>query len=186
MSTKLSALIISVLCCVQASAGLNEWTYSKKVDAMTDEVNRSISVENDSEHKLTTYADSKGRFWLTVSLGGFDQFSHERAPMLRVDKYPPMDFNDEIVLQELIARLDPEGAEIHYEWNPGFVNVMLGGDVTAVTTPDANEKAPMTEFMRGEKIALRYWLGTGGYKDTEFTLSGFAKNAPKVFNLGDQ
>jgi len=64
MASTIILIVLLVSSSSQAIAGANERTYSKKVDAMTDEVKRSIEIRNHNGHEMPAYPDEGGIFWL--------------------------------------------------------------------------------------------------------------------------
>jgi phosphoribosylformylglycinamidine (FGAM) synthase-like amidotransferase family enzyme len=60
------------------------------------------------------------------------------------------------------------GLGIHaYEWEPKWVNFLIWhGNENESIAKD------LVHLMKGKRVVFRYYLSTGGHKDTSFTLKG--------------
>ncbi|MFI9651127.1 hypothetical protein ABGV17_11170 [Guyparkeria sp. GHLCS8-2] len=152
------------------SAALAGWTVESHTDAMTDEVKKKATVTNDLGNSFTIYRIAPGgEVWGNFALSErmVDQVDWRDPPIFRVDKHEPHDLEDEKKLDALLKKLGDSGDV--YKWEPKWVNFsMWHGD------PDEGIAPVLVEIMEGSKLIVRYHLGTGGYKDTTFTLKGSA------------
>jgi hypothetical protein len=148
------------------AVALADWRIDERIDTMTDEVKKTAFVKNEYGHKFSIYRISKdGTVWgnFALSDGTFDQVDWEKTPIYRVDKNEPTNLARMKQTQDM-------GLGIHaYEWEPKWVNFLLwhGKEDEGI----AND---LVQLMEGEKVAFRYYLSTGGYKDTTFSLKGAA------------
>ncbi|GMR18628.1 MAG: hypothetical protein BMS9Abin33_1058 [Gammaproteobacteria bacterium] len=160
---KLLVFIIGLSVHSLASA---DWRVDKRVDAMTDEAKKTAIVQNEVGHIFSIYRLSEGGpVWGNFALadGIFDQIDWEKPPIYRVDKYEPINLIRMKRTQEMGLGIQA------YEWGPKWVNFRIwhGKEDEGI----ANE---LVQLMEGNNIVFRYYLSTGGYKDTSFSLKGAA------------
>lgn len=157
-------LLVFMISLAFHSAVLASWKVDESVDPMTDEVRKTAIVENDLGHTFSVYRISEGGpVWgnFALSDGMFDQVDWEKPPIYRVDKNEPTNLARMKKLQEM-------GLGIHaYEWEPKWVNFLIwhGKENEGMANG-------LVQIMEGEKVVFRYYLSTGGYKDTTFPLKG--------------
>lgn len=152
--------LLSLLTMATASAS---WKVETKKDAMTDETKKSAVVVNKQGHSLSIYQHSNGAVWANFSLsnGSFDQLSPQKPPVFRVGKNEPHDMADDKQVQEM-------GVGLHtYEWEPKWVNFRIWHGKES----EGRSKA-LDQFMHGDTVVFRYYLFTGGHKETTFSLVG--------------
>jgi len=143
-----------------------DWRVVERIDAMTDEVRKSAIVDNDHGHSFSVYRLSAGGpVWGNFSLSErkFDQVDWEKPPMYRVDRHEPVNLKRMKDMHEMGLGIQA------YEWEPKWVNFLIwhGKEEEGIAEN-------LVELMEGEKVVFRYYLSTGGYKDTAFPLSGAA------------
>ena len=161
-----------------------DWKYEERIDAMTDKTNRTAIVNNDKGYEFSVYRPSGqtavwGLFSLSDVMPG--QIDWNNPPMYRVDKNDPVELETMKHLQELTARL---GLPIQaYEWEPGWVNFRMWDGEHAGDRDPTKSVNLITELMEGNKVIFRYYLSTGGYKETTFTLNGAATAIAKALGV---
>lgn len=155
-----------------------DWQVKEKKDAMTDEVRKSAYVTNEAGHTFSIYRISeKGSVWGNFSLSSsvFDQISPQKPPMYRVDQNEPNELSRLKELQDMKYGIQA------YEWEPKWVNFRIWhGKEDEGMAPD------LVQLMEGQKVVFRYHLGTGGYKDTSFTLKGASSAIAKAIGINEK
>lgn len=138
-----------------------QWRIESETDALTDEVRTIATTENAEGFTLSLYR-LDGQVWALFALprGSLDVLAGDHLPTYRVDKYEP-------VALEGFRTVQPYMDRPLYDWQPGWVNFILWHGDEAEGLGGA-----ILQFMTGEEVLFRYWLGTGGYKDTRFSLRG--------------
>lgn len=148
------------------------WSVKSEVDSMTDERTHEAQTVNAGGHSLHVYRLSNGSIGVTFRLSeqGSDVLGDTPPPM-RVDKNKPFDFD----LIKSLVRMNREGLrdapiKVAYHAEPKWVSAIVypGKDI-----PD---RGPIYDLMTGKNVVVRYFLFTGGYKETSFSLVG-AKEA---------
>ena len=165
--------------CTLSTSSIAGWTVETRTDSMTDEVNKSADVVNQQGHSLAIYRRSNGSVWLNFRLStkSFDQLAAEQTLEFRVDKFKshtiPMSAALEIQLNSLGLQL--------YSWEPKWVNFLIWDG------KEQNGRGEMlNHLMQGSKVVFRYYLFTGGYKETSFPLNGAASAITAALNLGER
>lgn len=158
------------LLCVAACAltpwyALASWQIENDVDAMSDRVTAVATTTNGDGHSVSIYQRDDGSVWMNfrVSDASFDLLSPKIAPMFRVDGRKAHSLDDVKRLQELVPSF-PKG----YFWEPKWINVRIW-DGWARQKGRSHE---LIDLMAGERVVFRYYLSTGGAKDTVFDLTG--------------
>jgi hypothetical protein len=139
-----------------------QWQVKEEKDSMTDAVRRTASVFNSEGHSLTVYRLPNDSVWMNFSLAErtTDQIASDKAPLFRVDKNSPHDLESEKRAQEMKLKMD------FYSWKPKFINFVIwhGKETDGRSTT-------LNELMTGATVLFRYYLPTGGYKETSFSLT---------------
>jgi hypothetical protein len=151
------------------------WEVRIEQDSMTDKTKKSAYVRNSDDHQLTIYRISDGGVvWCNFRLSNnsFDQISSEKLPIYRVDKNEPVD------LSGLKGLHNPRLGMNLYEWEPKWINFVLWHG----KEKDGWSK-DLINFMEGQSIVFRYYLPTGGYKETTFSLDGAASSIAKAIDI---
>ncbi len=161
-----------------ATISLAEWHVDQEIDSMTDETTKTATVKNESGHSFSIYHPSKdGPIWATFALaaGNFDQIDSQKPPVYRVDKNKP--FNLALLKGPMAAKL---GLHL-YEWEPKWINFQIGG-----WRGEDRLATPLIHLMTGQKILFRYYLSTGGYKETSFTLAGAPTSIAEAIGISPE
>lgn len=155
---KFFVILLGLLC---QSTAIAEWGVKEKVDSMTDETRKSAYVVNEQGHSFSIYRiANNGAVWanFSISENSFDQIDFKTPPTFRVDKYTPADLGDAKKVQAMGIQA--------YEWEPKWVNFLVwhgkGESIGKNLIP----------IMSGNSMVFRYYLSTGGYKETTFSLEG--------------
>jgi hypothetical protein len=139
-----------------------QWQVEARKDAMTDEVRKAASAINPSGHRISVYRGPGGSAWMLFDVSAIvgESISARRAPMLRVDQNPS---HDEDSSRQLAERRLAD----NYRWEPMFVNFVIWHG------REAQGRSPLlSQLLSGQQLVVRYWLGTGGYRDIAFSLAG--------------
>lgn len=137
------------------------WRVEQRVDSMTDRPITTAVIANKSGHSLSLYQTDDGSAVANFSLPDrtADALDSEKLILVRVDKYPPEDVG-QMLRMEREFKIDGL-----VEWQPKWVNFSLG----------RNKDDPsrmVRRLQKGQRVVVRYYLFTGGYKETEFSLAG--------------
>lgn len=163
----MNRVLIGALCLAAHLAFAGEWKVKRTVDAMSDAQRLTAEVTNESGHTLAMYRTSDGSVWALFSLpsGNTDVLAARRFPMYRIDKLRPRDLDVDRELEQLVRRSTGKELPTRTVVEPKWVNFKLwDGNVVKGRSPE------LQEFMDGETAVFRYWLFTGGSKDTVFSL----------------
>lgn len=139
------------------------WTLESTKDSMTDRTKKEASVQNEAGHRFTVYRGPNEAAWATFSVAtsSGDTIAPRRAPMLRVDSFAPHDLETSRTVTESNV-----GVRL-YVWEPSFINFLVWHGKAS-----EGRSTLLNELMSGNKVVFRYFLGTGGYKETTFSLDG--------------
>lgn len=155
---------LGVLCVGVQSAAVADWSVTGRVDSMTDEIKKSAMVRNELGHTFSIYRITEGGpVWGNFALSDrvFDQVDWRKPPVYRVDKNKPNDLSRMRRMQEM-------GLGLHaYEWEPKWVNFLVWHGKR-----DDGLANDLLQLMEGNSVVFRYYLSTGGYKETSFSLNG--------------
>jgi hypothetical protein len=155
------------------------WEIKSQTDAMTDKINKTATVSNADGHTFSIYRISdKGAVWGNFALSekSFDQVDWSKPPIYRIDKNEPNDLTAEKETAEITS-----GKIILYEWKPKWVNFRIW---------HGNKNEGMAQNLRhlmtGKEIVFRYYLFSGGYKDTSFSLKGAGPVISKTIDVSEK
>lgn len=139
------------------------WKVETKTDSMTDQIKKSAVVVNEQGHSLSIYRHPSGAAWGNFSLsnGSLDQLSSQKPPVFRIDKNAPHDVADEKRLQEMGVGVQA------YAWEPKWVNFLIWHG-----NESEGRSKTLDQLIQGKTIVFRYYLFTGGHKETTFSLDG--------------
>lgn len=156
-------LLFSLLLFPLAATASASWNVETKSDSMTDEIKKSAIVMNDEGHSLSIYRHPSGVVWANFSLSSrsMDQLSQQKPPIFRVDKNEPHDIADEKRLQEMGIGVQA------FAWEPKWVNFLIWHGKES-----EGRSKNLDQLMQGKSVVFRYYLFTGGYKETTFPLDG--------------
>lgn len=151
------------------------WNVETEADAMTDEIKKSAVVVNAQGNSLTIYRHPSGAVWANFSLskGSMDQLSPQKPPVFRVDKNEPQDVAKEKRLQEMGVGIQA------YAWEPKWVNFLIWHGKES-----EGRSKTLDQLMQGKTIVFRYYLFTGGYRETEFSLDGAGTVIASALGIG--
>lgn len=157
------ALLLALLLVTTPAFGQGVWRLIAETDAMTDKVKRSASTVNSQGHELSVYRGPNNAAWVLFSLGksSFDTLSPKQGPMYRVDKLQPHDLDTDRRMTELRLGLDL------YQWEPRWINFSIWHGTGA-----EGRSVKLRELMAGQTVVFRYYLGSGGSRETSFSLEG--------------
>jgi len=156
-----------------------EWQVKVETDLMTDKESKMAFISNPSGHTFSLFRMSDGRVFgnFRLSEKSTDQLSPENAPMFRIDKNEANDLND--LKNTHKTHLKVLGRGVYY-WEPKWINfIVWHGDAKHEIT----EEATIRKLMNGKKILFRYYMPTGGFKHTEFSLKGANNAISEAFNI---
>jgi hypothetical protein len=153
------AAFLLVACCLAAIANASTWTVETKTDSMTDQIRRSATVKNEQGFRLSIYRVESGAVWALFALpeAGSDVLG-SRLPMLRIDKKQPQNLDDSRQVEGLAGFSFAKS-------EPKWVNFLLWHGKGEPNT------GTLRDLMDGQVVVFRYWLFTGGYKETSFALA---------------
>lgn len=147
-----------------ATSSLAAWQVTTIKDSMTDETRRTAVVVNENGHSLSVYRQPSGTVWANFSLASksVDQLTLQKPPVFRIDKNEPNDVVDQKRLQAISA----SGIQA-FAWEPKWINFLVWHGEEA-----HGRSKTLNELMQGTSAVFRYYLFTGGYKETTFSLQG--------------
>jgi len=160
---KCSGWMVGLALLVAPLVASAQWRVEARKDAMTDEVRKAASATNPSGYRISVYRGPGGSAWMLFDVSAIvgETISARRAPMLRVDQNPPHDQEGARQVAERSRIVDS------YRWEPGFVNFVIWHG------REAQGRSPLlSQLLSGQQLVVRYWVGTGGFKDTAFSLAG--------------
>jgi len=161
-----SLLLISLAMPCQTKA---EWVKNQKIDSMTDKEEKHAMIVNNEGHSFSIYRVGEGgKVWAQFRLAStsLDQLSVDQLPMYRVDKNEAQDLMELIRVTKLMKRLGTPMT--FYTQKPKWINFQIWTGSESVCGPSGKK---MAEVLDGSKLVIRYWLFTGGFKETEFDIS---------------
>lgn len=166
MRTYITIVFFAVLSGAVSAAG---WIVDERVDAMTDARKKSAMTFNDDGHGLAIYRLSDGSVWMNFVLDPKSlELLGDRLPLFRIDKNKPVNIETMRGLQQLSRKL--KQPKIYYKAEPRWVNFRI------YHGEGPPSSGTLHQLMTGEQVVFRYYLFTGGHKETQFSLSG-AKRA---------
>lgn len=142
------------------ASGVSRWVVETERDSMTDRERKSATVRNAAGFKLSFYRAEGGEVWMLFALPqqSLDVLGSP-LPMFRIDKLKAEEIESSKRLSQLISAPMVKA-------EPKWVNVRVWhgkGEPLSGTLRD---------FMEGNEVVFRYWLFTGGSKETSFDLRG--------------
>lgn len=150
---------------VQANDG--GWKPKESIDSMTDAKIKTAEIVNSAGHSLSVYRHADHSVWITFRINEKNpDVLGRQLPMFRVDKEKPSDGETNRELDKLTRRLGTTKPTHTYTAEPKWVSLKI---FHGQGKPDGSLLA---QIMNGEKILVRYYLFTGGFKETEFQLAG--------------
>jgi hypothetical protein len=153
MGLPLAALILVIaIAPVLARA---DWVVDVHQDSMTDEIISSAICVNPEGFTLQVYRVKSGAVWATFRLPdtNSDVFS-KKMPIMRVDKLAPDDLGDAATIMPELIQQEPKWVSWRIFHGEG-----------------APDRGSLRDLMDGTKVVFRYYLFTGGFKETSFLLA---------------
>lgn len=163
------ALGYMAICITAASADAapGQWAVRTSTDSMTDAVTKTAYVANADGFEFSVYlvpdrGDIVGNAWFNFSLptASRDTLHPGKVILYRIDKWPPVDVSRQIST----GRDFPDIPLI--EAAPKWVSFR------ALLLTSHGAEHTIRQFQRGTTLVVRYFLPTGGYKETTFSLTG--------------
>jgi len=134
---------------------------------MTDVVTKTAYVSNADGFEFSVYlvpdrGETVGNAWFNFSLpsDSLDTLDPRKVILYRIDKWPPVDVSKQIST----GKDFPDIPLIETE--PKWVNFR------ALLLTSRGADHTIRQFQRGRTLVVRYFLFTGGYKETSFSLTG--------------
>ena len=158
---KRSHAVLALFTVVFAAPCYAQWHVETRTDSMTDKLVKSAVLVNSEGHTLTIYRSEDKSIWAVfrLSSASLDVLA-STPPIYRIDKLPPNDLGE--AKRSKIFHM--------FEQEPKWVQwLIFHGDGPANT-------GTLRELMDGHTLIVRYFLFTGGNKETTFNITG-AKDA---------
>lgn len=152
----------------------SSWYVKKDVDVMSDKEEKFAIVKNKLGHSFMVYKIGD-EVWanFAVSDSSLDTIDYENHLIIRIDKGNATKLKQVANLGKIVYKRD------FYIWKPKWINFILGHSVNDQMLKTIN----LENLMSGNKLKVRYYLSTGGYKDTTFTLKGSTKALKNALNF---
>lgn len=153
----MAGLVTVVFVSTAAAAG---WAVETERDSMTDQVRKSATIRNASGFKLSFYRVADASVWMLFALptDSADVLGSP-LPMYRIDKLKPNNMEESKEQSRLLKKP-------MFQAEPRWVNERVWHGQGEPTT------GILRDFMEGQSVTFRYWLFTGGYKETTFDIRG--------------
>jgi hypothetical protein len=137
------------------NAAAQHWVVTETKDAMTDEVRRAAVVTNKDGFTFSVYRLGAD-IWANFAIPNSDsaQLDAEKLIVYRVDDWVAKRLTDRVAERPKI------------EVQPKWVNWRIG------THGSPDVWLTLRQFPGGRRLVVRFYLFTGGWRDTEFTLTG--------------
>lgn len=150
-----------------------DWEYVERHDAMTDELLRRARTRNSAGFELRIFRVTSGAIHalFRVPDSSTEVLDATRYPMYRIDQHDATDLERFRLVAELLDE-PPVFAE------PKWVQFLLwhGSDPYP-------ESGTLHNLIHGQRILFRYYLFTGGYKETAFSLDGSHEAVVRALEL---
>lgn len=161
----MQTLLLTLLILATPAFAQGAWRLKSESDAMTDKVKQSATTVNSQGHELSVYRGPKDAAWVLFSVGKNtgDTLSPKQAPAFRIDKLQPHDLENTRQLTEKRIGLDT------YRWEPRWINFVVWHGKES-----EGRSTALKELMSGQTVVFRYYIFTGGHKETSFSLEGAA------------
>ncbi len=173
-TTVLSGIILLISGSMTARA---DWRVQLSTDAITDREEKIAEVHNQRGYRFGVYRVEGGQvfavFALPSSLVG--SIDHDRSMHLRIDKNKPHERGGPFARE-----WEKLGGEKTFYWEPGFVKFLAWHG-----EQESGISRIINELMAGDQLLVRYPVGTGGARDTSFSLSGSKPAITEALNLSD-
>ncbi len=153
-----------------------DWRVQTSTDAITNREEKTAEVHNQSGYRFGVYRVEGGKVFALFALPSnlVGSIDHDRPMYLRIDKNKSHEVGGPDA-RELVQM----GLKIFY-WEPGFVNFFIWRG-----KQELGISRIVNELMAGNQLLVRYPVGTGGTRDTSFSLSGSKPAITEVLDLSD-
>jgi len=161
LNMKAHQILVGHLLAVFAFAAFaSGWVVETKKDSMTDQERKSATIRNAKGFKLSFYRTADGGAWMLFALPEDNtDVLGSPLPMYRIDKLKPQEIESSKRTSQLIGSPMVQS-------EPKWVNVRVWHGKGEPLT------GTLRNFMEGGEVIFRYWLFTGGYKETTFDIRG--------------
>ncbi|MBK8095053.1 MAG: hypothetical protein IPK32_24565 [Verrucomicrobiaceae bacterium] len=145
-----------------------EWRIGSSVDSMTDKQTKMATTTNSTGHRLSIYRSPSGAVYGLFSLPETNaEILDSRLPMYRVDKLEVVDMDSAKSAASIVER---SGGGRLFVSKPKWLNFLVYHGEGEPKT------GHLRDIMDGKAMIIRYWLLSGGHRETTFDLIG-AKQA---------
>jgi hypothetical protein len=144
------------------------WKIDIQTDSMSDEKIKTAFVTNNDGHSLKVFSKSNGAVYATFRLNSENTgILSEKLITFRVDKNKPV---------ELMAsrKSKPSAFIVEPKWV--IWRILPNTDGTS-------HRNVLNEFISGNVVTVRYFLFSGGYKETKFTLKNSLNAIKSVMKI---
>ena len=163
---------------VAGKAQDDAWAVSHVVDSMTDASWSKAYATSPDGSTLAVYIGGKSKEqWIEFRLAGdnFALLDDEKLIMVRVDKYEPIDVIDmrsfEKILQIVAVAAEPKW--VHFD-----------ARLADAAFPDGVPRL-IRRLQGGSRVLVRYYLATGGFQETTFSLVGARKAIASALGVSE-
>jgi hypothetical protein len=150
------------------------WSLEEKKDEMTDSFTRTATVKSAEGASFTLLRRSNGAVWGYLKLNASNQFMVGEELLMRIDKLPPVEFNDK--LQKLLLRLGD--AAPSWEWNPSLIGFSIWHG-----TPEDGKCGQISDLLRGKSLRIRYHPNQSTSRDLVFDISKTKETIRKALDV---
>jgi hypothetical protein len=144
-----------------ANAASVPWRVTESKDATADDVRRTAIVSNEGGFTFSVYTVASKTVWANFTIPESDSalLDGQKLIVYQVDDYPPQTqdsnrFGEKVMHMHLI------------DAQPKLVNWVIGA------RGSSGLKQTLRQLQGGQRLIARFYLITGGSRDTEFTLAG--------------
>lgn len=163
-----AALIICVFASgLGAVLEAQTWRVVQETDSMTDAVDKVAVAKNADGHSLTVWRAQDRKVWAAfrLSASSSEVFGSD-LPIYRVDKLRAEKLEDMVALQKYLG--DKNTLPTWLIAKPKWIIWQIESGETGELKRDSS----LAKLMTGGRVLFRYFLFTGGVKETSFQLDG--------------
>ncbi|NIM29591.1 MAG: hypothetical protein GTO67_11450 [Gammaproteobacteria bacterium] len=151
LCARAAAALLFASSMLMAGPALAQWRVAQDRPSGSSQRIDVAVVENESGHRLRFYSDDTENVRALFTIrGGFDSMDPGACPTYRIDNRDPR----RVTFEEQRCRILPKQVEF-----------TLG-------KTGLNQNRELKRIMNGNNLVVRYRLGSGIYRETQFTLSG--------------
>lgn len=169
-----ASALIALLGVASHAAFADDWKLTVSTDVMTDQERRMAVTTNREGHVLSLYRIASGQVWMNfaISEGSLDMISPDKLIDYRIDKHEAVRLSNYLKLRKL--------GVVTSEWEPKWVNFLIWHG------KENEGRGKIAQLFAGDTFTVRYYLSTGGYKDTRFSLAGAAPTMADAIGISAQ